>query len=87
MSTGHSTTPVRLISQNGRFYELACTSVSIDIDRKVMAIPIPASGSMRITADLNLTNSVITLEGVITDGDAVLSSTGQAASANNGCVG
>lgn len=81
MSTGHSTTPVRLISQNGRFYELACTSVSIDIDRKVMAIPIPASGSMRITADLNLTNSVITLEGVITDGDAVLSSTGQAASA------
>ena len=81
MSTGHSTTPVRLISQNGRFYELACTSVSIDIDRKVMAIPIPASGSTRITADLNLTNSVITLEGVITDGDAVLSSTGQAASA------
>jgi len=81
MSTGHSTTPVRLISQNGRFYELACTSVSIDIDRKVMAVPLPASGSTRVTADLNLTNSVITLEGVITDGDAVLSSTGQAASA------
>tara|TARA_R100000406_G_scaffold95418_1_gene89691 strand:+ start:33553 stop:34725 length:1173 start_codon:yes stop_codon:yes gene_type:complete len=81
MSSGHSTTPVRLISQNGRFYELACTSVSIDIDRKVMAIPVPASGSTRVTADLNLTNSVITLEGVITDGDAVLSSTGQAASA------
>ena len=81
MSTGHSTTPVRLISQNGRFYELACTSVSIDIDRKVMAIPLPASGSTRVTADLNLTNSIITLEGVITDGDAVLSSTGQAANA------
>tara|TARA_R100001440_G_scaffold15579_1_gene26452 strand:+ start:19512 stop:20594 length:1083 start_codon:yes stop_codon:yes gene_type:complete len=46
-----------------------------------MAIPLPATGSTRITADLNLTNSVITLEGVITDGDAVLSSTGQAASA------
>jgi hypothetical protein len=81
MSNGHSTTPVRLISQNGRFYELACTSVSMDVDRKVMAIPLPASGSNRITADLNLTNSVITLEGVITDGDTILSSTGQAASA------
>jgi hypothetical protein len=81
MSTGHSTTPVRLISQNGRFYELACTNVSIDIDRKVIAIPLPASGSERVTADLNLTNSVITLEGVITDGDAVLQSTGNSASA------
>jgi len=81
MSTGHSTTPVRLISQNGRFYELACTSVSMDVDRKVTAIPLPAMGSSRVTADLNLTNSVITLEGVITDGDAILQSTGNSASA------
>ena len=81
MTTGHSTTPVRLISQNGRFYELACTSVSMDVDRKVLAVRIPASGSGRVTADLNLTNSVITLEGVITDGDAVLQSTGNSASA------
>ncbi len=76
MSTGHSTTPVRLISVNGRFYELNCTSVSIDVDRKVMAVPLPFASSSRVTADLNLTTSVITLEGVITDGDTVLSSTG-----------
>jgi hypothetical protein len=50
--------------------------VSIDVDRKVMAIPLPFASSSRVTADLNLTTSVITLEGVITDGDAVLTSTG-----------
>tara|TARA_R100001015_G_C4614846_1_gene170760 strand:+ start:177 stop:1490 length:1314 start_codon:yes stop_codon:yes gene_type:complete len=41
-----------------------------------MAVPLPFASSSRVTADLNLSTSVITLEGVITDGDAVLSSTG-----------
>ena len=69
MSTGASMTPVRLVSQNGNTYGLNCTSISMDIDRKVVAMPMPFADSYRITADLNLTTSVITLEGYIVDSD------------------
>ena len=69
MSTGASMTPVRLVSQNGNTYALNCTSISMDIDRKVVAMPMPFADSYRITADLNLTTSVITLEGYIVDND------------------
>jgi len=62
-------TPVRLVSQNGNTYALNCTSISMDIDRKVVAMPMPFADSYRITADLNLTTSVITLEGYIVDND------------------
>jgi hypothetical protein len=62
-------TPVRLVSQNGKFYNLNCTSISMDIDRKIVAMPMPFADSYRITADLNLTTSVITLEGYIVDND------------------
>lgn len=69
MSTGASMTPVRLVSQNGKTYALNCTSISMDIDRKIVAMPMPFADSYRITADLNLTTSVITLEGYIVDND------------------
>ena len=69
MSSGASMTPVRLVSQNGNTYGLNCTSISMDIDRKVVAMPMPFADSYRITADLNLTTSVITLEGYIVDND------------------
>jgi hypothetical protein len=69
LSTGASMTPVRLVSQNGNTYGLNCTSISMDIDRKVVAMPMPFADSYRITADLNLTTSVITLEGYIVDSD------------------
>lgn len=62
-------TPVRLVSQNGKTYALNCTSISMDIDRKIVAMPMPFADSYRITADLNLTTSVITLEGYIVDND------------------
>tara|TARA_E500000318_G_C3551144_1_gene208957 strand:- start:367 stop:1512 length:1146 start_codon:yes stop_codon:yes gene_type:complete len=82
MSTGHSTTPVRLVSQSGRFYDLNCTSVSIDVDRNVFSMPVPFTGSSRIMTDMNLTKGIITLEGVITDGDASLVSVGNQAEAS-----
>jgi len=82
MSSGHSTTPVRLVSQSGRFYDLNCTSVAIDVDRNVFSMPIPFSGAARITTDMNMTKGVITLEGVITDGDSTLVSVGNQAEAS-----
>ncbi len=76
---GNANTPVRLVSQNGTFYNLNCTTLSIDIDRKVNATPMPFMNSYRYTMDLNLTNAIITLEGYITDDDVILFSDGSVA--------
>tara|TARA_R100000908_G_C3757084_1_gene151915 strand:- start:19928 stop:21139 length:1212 start_codon:yes stop_codon:yes gene_type:complete len=76
---GNANTPVRLVSQNGKFYNLNCTTLSIDIDRKVNASPMPFMNSYRFTMDLNLTNAIITLEGYITDDDVISFSDGSVA--------
>lgn len=76
---GNANTPVRLVSQNGKFYNLNCTTLSIDIDRKVNATPMPFMNSYRYTMDLNLTNAIITLEGYITDDDVISFSDGSVA--------
>ena len=67
--SGNAITPIRLVSQNGKFYNLNCTTLSIDIDRSVSATPMPFMDSFRFSLDLNRTNAMITLEGYITDDD------------------
>lgn len=67
--SGNAITPIRLVSQNGKFYNLNCTTLSIDIDRSVSATPMPFLNSYRFSMDLNMTNAMITLEGYITDDD------------------
>ncbi len=67
--SGNAITPIRLVSQNGKFYNLNCTTVSIDVDRSVSATPMPFMDSFRFSLDLNRTNALITLEGYITDDD------------------
>ena len=74
--SGNAVTPIRLVSQNGNFYNLNCTSLSIDVDRKISAVPIPFTNTYRVAMDLNLTNAMITLEGYITDDDVVSFSDG-----------
>ena len=79
--SGNAVTPIRLVSQNGNFYNLNCTSLSIDVDRKISAVPIPFTNTYRVAMDLNLTNAMITLEGYITDDDVVSFSDGSVANA------
>lgn len=80
--SGSAVTPIRLVSQNGKFYNLNCTTLSIDVDRKISAMPLPFMDSYRVAMDLNLTSAMITLEGYITDDDVISFSDGTAASAS-----
>lgn len=68
-------TPIRLIQRNGGIIELNVTTLSLDVDRKFNARPKVYSGSQRIATDSNLSRAVITLEGVLTDDDAVFQTT------------
>ena len=74
--SGSAVTPIRLVSQNGNFYNLNCTTLSIDVDRKVGATAIPFMDSYRVAVDMNLTTAMITLEGYITDDDVISFSDG-----------
>ena len=80
--SGSAATPIRLVSQNGKFYNLNCTTLSIDVDRKVGATALPFMDSYRVAVDMNLTTAMITLEGYITDDDVISFSDGTAASAS-----
>ena len=75
-------TPIRLIQRNGGIIELNVTTLSLDVDRKFNARPKVFSGSHRIATDSNLSRAVITLEGVITDDDAVFQTTESKATAS-----
>ena len=75
-------TPIRLIQRNGGIIELNVTTLSMDVDRKFNARPKVYSGSQRIATDSNLSRAVITLEGIITDDDAVFQTTETKASAS-----
>lgn len=75
-------TPIRLIQRNGGIIELNVTTLSMDVDRKFNARPKVFSGSHRIATDSNLSRAVITLEGIITDDDAVFQTTETKATAS-----
>ncbi len=64
-------TPIRLIQRNGGIIELNVTTLSMDVDRKFNSRPKVFTGSQRTATDANLSRAVITLEGIITDDDAV----------------
>lgn len=61
--------PVRLVRNDGGLIELACTEITLDVDRGVSATPLMFSGSTRGTIDFNLSRAVILLRGVFTDDD------------------
>jgi len=63
--------PVRLVRNDGGLIELACTEITLDVDRGVSATPIIFMGSERSSIDLNLSKAVILLRGVFTDDDLV----------------
>jgi len=71
--------PVRLVRNDGGLIELACTEITLDVDRGVSATPLIFMGSERGTVDLNLSKAVILLRGVFTDDD--LGKVGQATAA------
>jgi len=80
--SGNAITPIRLVSQNGKFYNLNCTTLSIDIDRSVSATSMPFLNAYRFSMDLNMTNAMITLEGYITDDDVTQINDGSASRAS-----
>lgn len=61
------TTPVRLVTNDGSLIDLMCTTLTMNVDRNVLPLPIPLGGGSRFGFDLNLPKSTITLEGIISD--------------------
>ena len=61
--------PVRFVRADGKTIQLPVTTLTLDVDRGTMAMPLPFMGSSRLGVDLNLSKAVILLEGVFTDDD------------------
>lgn len=61
--------PVRFVRADGKTIQLPITTLTLDVDRGVMAMPLPFTGSSRLAVDFNLSKAVILLEGVFTDDD------------------
>ena len=61
--------PVRFVRADGGTIQLPVTTLTLDVDRGTMAMPMPVFGSARLGVDLNLSKAVILLEGVFTDDD------------------
>lgn len=61
--------PVRFVRADGKTIQLPVTTLTLDVDRGTMAMPLPFLGSARLGVDLNLSKAVILLEGVFTDDD------------------
>ena len=71
-------TPIRLIFDDpvamGQFgysggMELMAESIAIGVDRSVGGSPMPFTGGKRFALDLNLSNSLIQIDGIFTDDD------------------
>ena len=71
-------TPIRLIFDDpvamGAFgysggMELMAESIAIGVDRSVGGSPMPFTGGKRFALDLNLSNSLIQIDGIFTDDD------------------
>jgi len=86
-------TPIRLIFDDpvamGEFgysggMELMAESIAIGVDRSVGGNPMPFTGGKRFALDLNLSNSLIQIDGIFTDDDMSrrTTSTGVKATAN-----
>ena len=82
MSSGYAT-PIRLILDDDEktAIRLDATRIGMSVERKTGGNPIPFTGGRRIGLDLNLTNSVIVIDGVFVDDDRVRSSSTPAVSA------
>jgi len=61
--------PVRFVRADGQTIQLPVTTLTLDVDRGTMAMPLPLFGSARLGVDLNLSKAVILMEGVFTDDD------------------
>ncbi len=61
--------PVRFVRADGQTIQLPVTTLTLDVDRGTMAMPLPFFGSARLGVDLNLSKAVILMEGVFTDDD------------------
>jgi|5B_taG_2_1085324.scaffolds.fasta_scaffold03628_6 hypothetical protein len=61
--------PVRFVRADGQTIQLPVTTLTLDVDRGTMAMPLPLLGSTRLGVDLNLSKAVILMEGVFTDDD------------------
>ena len=61
--------PVRFVRADGKTIQLPVTTLTLDVDRGTMAMPLPFLGSARLGVDLNLSKAVILMEGVFTDDD------------------
>lgn len=73
--------PVRLVRNDGKLIELLCTDISLDVERKTGGIALPFSGSSRVGFDFNMNNSVIVLNGIISDDDIIYTT-----SSNKGAI-
>lgn len=71
-------TPIRLIFDDpvamGQFgysggMELMAESIAIGVDRSIGGMPVPFSGGKRFGLDLNLSNSLIQIDGIFMDDD------------------
>tara|TARA_R110002051_G_scaffold1535_3_gene8548 strand:- start:1288 stop:2667 length:1380 start_codon:yes stop_codon:yes gene_type:complete len=62
-------TPINLVRNDGGLIPLMCTTLVMNVDRRVVPIPIPFGGGSRLGFDLNLPGATITLEGIIADED------------------
>ncbi len=62
-------TPINLVRNDGGLIPLMCTTLVMNVDRRVVPIPVPFGGGSRLGFDLNLPGATITLEGIIADED------------------
>ena len=62
-------TPINLVRNDGGLIPLMCTTLVMNVDRRVVPIPLPLGGGSRLGFDLNLPGATITLEGIIADED------------------
>ena len=62
-------TPIFLIRNDGGKIPLMATTLTMNVDRNVVALPMPFFGGSRFAFDLNLPKSLITIEGVMSDDD------------------
>ena len=62
-------TPINLVRNDGGLIPLMCTTLVMNVDRRVVPLPVPLAGGSRLGFDLNLPGALITLEGIIADED------------------
>ena len=64
-------TPIRLVRSDGELIDLMATNITMNVDRSINPHAIPGKGANRYAFDLNLPKALISIEGVITDTEAI----------------